>query len=280
MKPASRTLDRRQFIVAASLAGTAMAMVPIIPADATEGTPSSASGSPQEQPFVMVHPAWHGGWCWKKVLPLLRAAGHDVFTPTLTGLGERVHLLSPDIDLDTHIDDVLGVLEYEDLHDVALVGHSSSGMVITGVAARALDRISRLVYLDAFLPEDGKALRDYAPAKMLDEMVRTRGDGWRLPPFMFARDFGITDSSDAEWVDALLGDQPYRTFTQPVDLGGTSLDGIQREYILTTHGTFEPHAERAKQQGFVYHELFTAGHHAMVTQPDALADLLLTHTPS
>jgi pimeloyl-ACP methyl ester carboxylesterase len=246
---------------------------------ASNTTPTDNARTPERQVFVLVHPAWHGSWCWEKLVPILHSAGHAVFTPTLTGLGERAHLLSPHIDLDTHIGDVLLMLQQENLHNVVLVGHSYSGMVITGVAARACDRISRLVYLDAFLPEDGKALRDYAPADMLDEMVRSRGDGWRLLWFMFARDFGITDSSDAEWVDALLGDQPYRTFTQPVDLAGTSLEGIQREYILTTHGTFEPHAERAKQQGFVYHELFTAGHHAMVTQPEALADLLLTHTP-
>jgi pimeloyl-ACP methyl ester carboxylesterase len=97
------------------------------------------------------------------VTPLLRAAGHEVFTPTLTGLGERSHLLGPDIDLDTHVRDVAAVLEYEDLHDVVLVGHSSGGMVIAGTTAVAAERIGQLVYLDAFLPEDGKALRDYAP---------------------------------------------------------------------------------------------------------------------
>lgn len=245
-------------------------------ARASNATLANDSRTPEKPVFVLVHGAWHGAWCWKKVVPLLRAAGHVVFTPTLTGLGERAHVLSPDIDLDTHIDDVLVVLRQEDLHNAVLVGHSYSGMVITGVAARARARVSRLVYLDAFLPEDGKALRDYAPAEILDEMANTRGDGWRLPSFMSARDFGIIDEVDAEWVDALLGDQPYRTFTQPIDLGDSSLEGIRRDYILTTHDTFVPHAARAQQQGFVYHELFSAGHHPMVTQPEALVELLLT----
>ena len=101
-----------------------------------------ASGRPQT--FVLVHGAWHGGWCWKRVLPLLRALGHEVFTPTLTGLGERQHLMSAEIGLDTHIQDVLGVLEYEDLRDVVLVGHSYAGMVIAGVAEKAADRITHL----------------------------------------------------------------------------------------------------------------------------------------
>src|SRR6185312_289139 len=117
--------------------------------------------------FVLVHGAWHGGWCWKRVSPLLRALGHEVFTPTLTGLGERQHLMSPEVGLDTHIKDVLGVLEYEDLHDVILVGHSYAGMVIAGVAEKAAERIAHLVYLDAFVPADGKSLADYQPPEIL-----------------------------------------------------------------------------------------------------------------
>ena len=170
--------------------------------------------------FVLVHGAWHGGWCWSRLAPLLRAAKHDVYIPTLTGLGERVHLLAPEIDLTTHIDDVLGVLTYEDLGNVVLVGHSYGGMVISGVVDQAGERIAHVVYLDAFLPEDGMSVRDYAPADVLDEMVTAQGDGWRLPSFMFAADFGVTDPEDAAWVDSLLGDQPYGTFQQPIALTG------------------------------------------------------------
>jgi pimeloyl-ACP methyl ester carboxylesterase len=113
--------------------------------------------------FVLVHGSMHGGWCWTRVVPLLRAAGNDVYTPTLTGLGERVHLAHPGIDLDTHIQDVLGVLEFEDLHDVALVGQSYGAMVITGVADRVPGRIGHLVYLDGAMPSDGQAVLDLSP---------------------------------------------------------------------------------------------------------------------
>src|SRR5713101_4428932 len=108
--------------------------------------------------FVLVQGGWVGGWYWKRVTPLLSAAGHEVFAPTLTGLGERAHLAAPDIGLETHIQDVLGVLTYEDLSNVVLVGHSYGGMVITGVAERAPERLAHLVYFDAFVPTDGQAL--------------------------------------------------------------------------------------------------------------------------
>src|SRR5437879_1752139 len=104
--------------------------------------------------FVLVHGAWHGGWCWKKLTPLLRSNGHDVFTPTLTGLGERAHLANQAIDLTTHIEDVVSTLDYEDLRGVILVGHSYGGIVISGVADRIPARIGCVVYLDAFVPED------------------------------------------------------------------------------------------------------------------------------
>jgi pimeloyl-ACP methyl ester carboxylesterase len=118
--------------------------------------------------YVLIHGGWHGGWCWARVAPILRAAGHDVYAPSLTGLGDRVHLLSPSVRLETHIEDVLGVLSYEDLRDVVLVGHSYGGMVITGVADRAADRVSHLVYLDAFVPRDGECLLDLLPEERAD----------------------------------------------------------------------------------------------------------------
>ncbi len=113
--------------------------------------------------IVLAHGAWSSAWAWKKVRPLMAAAGHDFFAPSYTGLGERAHLADPANDLDTHIEDVLGVLAYEDLHDVVLIGHSYGGMVATGVADRARERIAKLVYLDAFVPADGQALVDFLP---------------------------------------------------------------------------------------------------------------------
>jgi pimeloyl-ACP methyl ester carboxylesterase len=216
------------------------------------------------------------GWGWKKVAERLRAIGHDVFTPTLTGLGERAHLLAPDIDLTTHIEDVLGVLEYEDLVNVVLVGHSYGGMVIAGVADRAPSRIATLVYLDAFFPETGKALRDYLPGDVLDEMVSSQGDGWRLPSPWDAKDFGVTDEEDAAWANARIGDQPYKTFTQPLEFAASFNDDMRGAYIRTSQDSYVSHAARAREHGFDYFELLTAGHNSMMTQPAELVEVLLT----
>jgi pimeloyl-ACP methyl ester carboxylesterase len=227
-------------------------------------------------PFVLVHGAWHGGWCWNRVAERLRALGHDVYTPTLTGLGERAHLLRPDIDLSTHIDDVVGVLDYEDLVDAVLVGHSYGGMVIAGAAERAPLRVGTLVYLDAFFPENGKALLDYVSGETLDEIVNTKGEGWRLPSPWSAEDFGITNEQDADWVNARLGDQPYKTFTQPLTLTANFDHGIRGAFIQLTQERFSSHAARARESGFAYFESYGGGHNAMVTQPGALVELLLT----
>jgi pimeloyl-ACP methyl ester carboxylesterase len=220
--------------------------------------------------FVLVHGAWYGGWCWNKLTPLLRAAGHQVFTPTLTGLGERAHLLAPEIDLATHIKDIVGVMEYEDLQDVVLVGHSYGGMVIAGVAEAVGSRIAQLVFLDAFLPESGKAVTDYAP------MLPMRDDGWRVPAMGTSRDFGVTDARDIAWGDRRLGDQPSRTLTQPVQLAARLYDSFATTYIrLTELPWFVEAAERAKRQGFRSYTLLTGGHVAMISQPKAVAEILL-----
>lgn len=228
----------------------------------------SILGASSGAPIVLVHGAWHGGWCWKKLLPVLRAAGRESFAPTLTGLGERSHLLTAQIDLATHISDVSALLEYENLNGVVLVGHSYGGMVISGVAEKAGSRVSHLVYLDAFLPEDGKALKDYAP------VPRTRADGWRIPPLSDPRSFGVTDKDDVDWVKSRLGDQPLRTFTQPLAL--SSQTGIPKTYIQCTEAPpFKEAATRAKGKGYSYHALLSAGHDAMITQPKELAEHLL-----
>ena len=149
--------------------------------------------------FVLAHGAWSVAWAWKKVRPLMAAAGHQFFTPTYTGLGERAHLASPSNDLETHIQDVLGVLQFEELREVTLIGHSYGGMVATGVADRVPDRIVQLIYLDAFVPTNGQALIDLLPSeerqRLLDS-VKT-GDGWRVTPNPIPPD---TSSEDAEWI--------------------------------------------------------------------------------
>src|SRR6516225_6895333 len=128
--------------------------------------------------FVLVHGAWHGGWCWRRVADRLRASGHLVFTPTLTGLGERSHLLRPDLDLDVHIADVINVIKWERLSDVVLCGHSYGGFVISGVAERAADLIRSIVFLDAFLPNSGDAIEDITGPAVKDAIRAAVRRSW------------------------------------------------------------------------------------------------------
>src|SRR5437763_2529118 len=149
--------------------------------------------------FLVCHGAWSAGWAWKKMHPLMQAAGHRLLTPTYTGLGERAHLAHPGIDLDAHIEDMLNVIKYEDLRDIVLIGHSYGGMVATGVADRARDRIAQLVYLDAFVPRDGEALFDIVPPEARQRMLDNAkaGDGWRVPPNPTPPD---TAEADVTWL--------------------------------------------------------------------------------
>jgi pimeloyl-ACP methyl ester carboxylesterase len=234
--------------------------------------------------FVLVHGSFHGGWCWQRVVPVLRAAGHAVYTPTLTGLGERVHLASPDVGLSTHIEDIVNVLAFEDLRAVVLVGHSSGGLVITGVADRVPERLAHLVYLDAALPLDGESgLDPYPPEAQaaLRDRVRTLGEGWYQP----VRDepqWGITDLDDWAWVRSRLVPQPFRQTIEPIRLTGAGA-GLPGTYVYCTDdkptgsplaAMFAPMVARAHAHGYRYREVAT-GHDAMVTAPQALAALLL-----
>src|SRR5262245_52181956 len=207
-------ISRRQAL--AALAAAPLVALPNV--DALHATPTT---------FVLVHGAWHGGWCWKKLTPLLRAAGHDVFAPTLTGLGERSHLLTRDVDLDTHITDIVQVLEFEDLENVVLVGHSYGGMVITGVADKASDRISQLVYLDAILPENGKAITDYNPRQLAPITEVSWHD-----PASEPQEYGVTNERDVAWVKKRLTDMPRKCLTQPLKLADDKSRRIKGAYIL------------------------------------------------
>jgi pimeloyl-ACP methyl ester carboxylesterase len=238
--------------------------------------------------FVLVHPAWHGAWVWKKATPLLREKQHAVFTPTLTGLGERSHLARKDVGLDVHVDDVVNVLKYEDLRDVVLVGHSSSGAVITGVADRAPERLGHVVYLDAFVPENGEAVLDLiAPERrrVFEELVKTEGDGWLVPRFApppwetIVRDmWDVTDETDVRWMLERLGPTPFGHFKEPVRRTNPAAKNLSRIYIRCTQfpsPRFDRHAEMAKQAPRWRYRELAAGHHALVTMPDKVAELLL-----
>ena len=218
--------------------------------------------------FVIVHGAWGGGWGFKELASIIQAKGHDVYRPTLTGLGERFHLASPEVNLETHIQDVVNVIEFEDLQQVTLVGHSYGGMVITGVADRIPKRLSRIIYVDAHLPNDGESMFDligFDRAKRLTELANTRGEGWRIPPW---------------WPDKRKDvDHPLSTFHDPVRLNNPLSAEIPGTYILTLEpgakiDRFSHSAERARQRGWRYHELQT-GHNVQWTMPNELARLLM-----
>ena len=229
--------------------------------------------------FVLVHGAWHGGWCWIKVSRLLRDAAHTVYTPTLTGLGERAHLATPEIDLETHIQDVVAVLETEELRDVVLVGHSYGGLVISGAAARVPNRIGSLVYVDAFVAETGKSLLSYLPADRADGMrnaAATEGKGWQVPSLPPQR-FGVTSVRDTEWLLRRLVPQPIKTLEQ--GLPAEPPAKIPRAYVYCSapaSGAFDQFAERLRDdRKWRFYELKT-GHDAMVTTPGDLAKILMT----
>jgi pimeloyl-ACP methyl ester carboxylesterase len=227
--------------------------------------------------FLVVHGAWSAGWAWKKMRPLLRERGHEVHTPTQTGLGERAHLARAEIDLETHIADILGVLEFEDLRDMILVGHSYGGMVATGVADRATERIAQLVYLDAFVPRDGQSCFDLVGAEGRAsklEAARAGGDGWRMPPNPLPPD---TAAADVAWALPRRVWQPLRTSEQPIRLTG-AVERLPRSYVYCTRfgpgDVFRQFAERARTEpGWRYHEL-DASHNPHITMPETLAALL------
>ena len=226
--------------------------------------------------FVLVHGAWHGGWCWERLRAQLSQSDAGIHTPTLTGLGERADLLSPAVGLQTHIDDIVQVLEREALREVVLVGHSYAGMVITGVAARVPKRLARLVYLDAVVPQSGQCLFDCTGPGFrtwVEEQVRVGGDGWRIPvaPPEF---LGLADSADVEWVMPRLVPHPYRTFREPVQFQTGQETAVSRTYINCIGSKPRGGARSAQAAGIDdYHELST-GHDAMVTAPRELAELL------
>jgi pimeloyl-ACP methyl ester carboxylesterase len=226
--------------------------------------------------FVLVPGAWHGGWCWARVAPLLRSRGHDVLTPTLTGLGDRAHLVSPLVGLDTHVEDIAAVLDNERCTDVMLVGHSYAGQVIAGVASRRASVIRRLVYLDAFLPDDGDAAIELQPPEIAHhyrESVKERGFGWLIPPRSLEV-LGVTDAGDQEWLASRLVPHPFKTYTD----GATVTDAaraVPAAFVECTDWmrVFAPFAARAAERGMPTRELHT-GHEAMVTAPSALAEAL------
>jgi pimeloyl-ACP methyl ester carboxylesterase len=265
--PPPRQPSRRSLLQTSAWAGAA--------ALASAACATTAPAAPRS-PFVLVHGAWHGGWCWRKLTPLLRAAGHEVYTPTLTGLGDRAHQSNVNVGLQTHVQDLVALLEMEDLRNLTLVGHSYAGFLIGSVAARARTRVRQLVYLDAFVPEAGKRLVDYLLPLPRRQALMQHGETTGFVPPLPLPALGVTDAEDLAWATPRLAPQPYATYNQPaLDLPPTD---IPLNFIACTQpasGSFVQFAERVRQDSrWRFHDLPT-GHNAMVIAPQALARVLL-----
>jgi len=228
--------------------------------------------------FVLVHGAWHGSWCWKRVRSSLQSKGHDVFTPTLTGVAERSHLLSRDVNLETHIQDVLNLIRWEELSDIVLCGHSYGGCVISGVADRIPDRIRSLVYLDAFVLEDGENLLQHLPKERRDQLVEATiiaGESWKVAPIP-AEVFNV-NTNDRDWVNRQCTLQPIETFQQQIRLSGAINNIKNVTFILATSfesSPFPPFCDKARAQGWKVLTI-DCGHDVMLDQPEELTRLLL-----
>ncbi|MES1154808.1 MAG: alpha/beta hydrolase, partial [Pseudorhodoplanes sp.] len=217
--------------------------------------------------FVVAHGAWSAGWAWKKMHPLMAVRGHRLVTPTYTGLGERAHLAHPDIDLETHIADMLAVLDIEDLRDGILLGHSYGGMVATGTADRARDRIVKLVYLDAFAPKDGESAFDVLPQATRDQRksgAQGAGGGAYIPPGPMPPD---TPEADKAWAAPRRKPQPLKTFEQKLQMKNGELT-LPRHYIYCARrppdDRFRPFYERAQREGWGAYEI-DASHNPHIT---------------
>jgi pimeloyl-ACP methyl ester carboxylesterase len=233
--------------------------------------------------FVLVHGTHAGGWMWQRLAPLLREAGHDVHSPTWTGLGERVHLARPDVGLETYVQDVANVLRFEDLRAVVLVGSSFGGMDVAGAADRVPERLARLVYLDATVPEDGQSAADawadgweWLAAEREAAAAADSPDDWPVPTD-YVRQM-VSDEADQAWLLERFVPQPFAALAQPVALRNPAAAAIPRTYVRCTEEAEpeEPYVARARTQpGWDYREL-AANHFAPFVAPHQTAELLLS----
>jgi pimeloyl-ACP methyl ester carboxylesterase len=227
--------------------------------------------------FVLVHGAWHGGWAWVRVADRLRARGHIVFAPTLTGLGERAHLLAPGIDLSLHIADVLGMIKYERLDGIVLVGHSYGGCVISGVAEAVPDAIRSIVFLDAFIPDNGDATVDLVQPAVQDVIQAALERGDTTVPVRDAAAFKVNEN-DRAWVDSLATPQPIGTMAEKTKLTGAR-DRIAKKTYIRASGfpnvSFEKAHARAKADRTWRTYDVPCGHDVMIDEPDRLTEILL-----
>ncbi len=240
--------------------------------------------------FVLVHGSWAGGWIWKKVLPLLRAAGHEVHATTATGMGDRVHLADPAIDLNVFVTDVVNLFDFEDLRDATLVGWSYGGMIITGVAERVPERLAQLIYLDAGVPVDGETACD-TELYSSEARAADRADAMAAgrPGFQVIGRYAewfremVPDPADREWLLARFTPQPLATCTQPIRLGNPAVAALPRAFVFCTEGKTEAaqdptvrDAARAREDRTWRYRELPANHMAPVVAPLATAEALLS----
>jgi pimeloyl-ACP methyl ester carboxylesterase len=263
---AKRTPDRRR-VLSGMVAGASVASATLV---------GSAQAQTNPKTFVLVHGSWHGGWCWRRVADLLEKKGHKVYAPTLTGLCERSHLMSALITLDTHITDVVNVIKWENLNNVVLVGHSYAGFVISGVAERSLPSISSIVFLDAFLPENGQRVVDLTPSDLRATSLAAaeRNEvGRPIPP---AKAFGVNEKDQA-WVDSKLTQQPTFVSLQPIALTGARDKVAKKTYIRATSypaPMFDAHLAKLKSDPSWRTYGVPCGHDVMVDMPERLVEIL------
>lgn len=238
---------------------------------------SRLSAQTATKTFVLVHGAWHGGWCWKRVSDILAQKGHNVFSPTMTGLGERSHLLNKKINLTTHITDISNTIEWESLSDIVLVAHSYGGIIASGVAERLSAKISSIVFLDAFLPENGDTLLEKSSPAFVSaiNLAIANGDsGIKAPP---ATAFGVTQD-DSAWVNSKTTPQPVGTYTEKAVYSGGREKISKRTYIRAKQYksvTFDSNlAKLQANAAWQTHEL-NCGHDAMIVAPKELTEILL-----
>lgn len=226
--------------------------------------------------IVLVHGGWHGGWAWREVEDLLRARGHRVFSPTMTGLGERAHLAHPDITPDLHVEDICGVLKFEDLSDVTLVGHSYGGFVIAGVASQMPDCVSALVYLDAFVPDvSGQAAFDIGTPERAEEIRATMTGGYLVPPSGFER--WSSDPTKQKWLAKMVTPHPIRCFSEGPTLTGAEKTIARKMHIICAHhrpSPFWSFHDRYKNEPDWRVEQLGCLHDAMIELPAQTADLI------
>ncbi|WP_158792038.1 alpha/beta fold hydrolase [Granulicella sp. L60] len=225
--------------------------------------------------FVLIHGGFRGGWIWKRVAKALRKEGHDVYTPTLTGLAERSHLIHSGINLSTHIQEAVGLIEYEDLDDVVLCGHSYAGMVISGVADKLWERLSSLVYLDAWFPKHGDSVLTLSPEPMQVGAIRdsAKHGGLAVSPIPFV----LANARDQAMVDSKSTPQPLATMAEAIRLQGNHLKVKTKMYVLATNWSPNPftqfYANLVKDESWTTRTIAT-GHDAMLDDTDGVATLL------